>query len=282
VNPLRPPRSALWGAAALLAIALAAAFAVTATRTIAGPNCTTDHAAIDAEEAEFLRLINEYRAQNGVQQLAVSDTLSRAAAWKSQHMGEEGYFAHDDTPIGRSWIDRIRDCGYSYNTWIGENIAAGNESAALTFEQWRTSPGHNANMLNANYNAIGIGRDFTDGSTYGWYWSTEFGGYADAPPPTSTPTRTPTRTATPPHTPDGTSGGTPPAPPPGPGDPDGDVNCDGRTTSLDAAFILQVNAGLLPALPCPNAADVNRDGIVNTIDASLILQRDAGLIQSFS
>ena len=53
---------------------------------------------------------------------------------------------------------------------------------------------------------------------------------------------------------------------------DGDVDCDGRVNSIDALFILQFNAALMPALPCPEAADVNGDGRIDSIDALLILQ----------
>ena len=50
--------------------------------------------------------------------------------------------------------------------------------------------------------------------------------------------------------------------------------------SIDALFILQYVAGLLPSLPNAPSADVNgRDG-VNAIDAALILQLEAGLIDS--
>lgn len=133
----------------------------------------------DAEEQAFLTLINNYRAQNSLPPLSVSFTLSRASAWKSRHLGENAYFGHDDTPIGRSWSTRVRDCGYSYNTYIGENIAAGYGTAAQVFEGWRNSPGHNSNMLGSNYTTIGIGRVVVSGSPYGTYWTTVFGGYSD-------------------------------------------------------------------------------------------------------
>ena len=37
-------------------------------------------------------------------------------------------------------------------------------------------------MLSANYGAIGIGYVHVPGSYYKWYWTTNFGGYADAAP----------------------------------------------------------------------------------------------------
>ncbi len=171
---------------ALVAFGFIAALAWNAPSVLSGPNCDVD-AGIDSEEQEFLRLINDYRQQNGLAPLALSDTLNHSAAWKSQNMAAESYFAHDDTPIGRTWIERIRDCGYTYNTWLGENILAGSETAAVAFERWRNSPGHNGNMLGANYTAIGIGRAY--GGPYGWYWTTDFGGVADgySQPPASYP-----------------------------------------------------------------------------------------------
>lgn len=58
----------------------------------------------------------------------------------------------------------------------------------------------------------------------------------------------------------------------------GDVSCDGRVNSVDAALILQFDAGLIESLPCFPAGDLNGDFSVNSVDAALILQIDAGLI----
>ena len=57
-----------------------------------------------------------------------------------------------------------------------------------------------------------------------------------------------------------------------------DVNCDGKTNSIDAAFVLQYVAGLLDVLPCPELADPNFDGATTSADATLILQHSAGLL----
>ena len=60
---------------------------------------------------------------------------------------------------------------------------------------------------------------------------------------------------------------------------DGDANCDRATNSIDAALVLQFDAGLIAALACPDAADVNGDGDITSVDAVLILQFGAGLVE---
>ena len=93
-------------------------------------------------------------------------------------MANQNYFSHNSLD-GRTPWDRIRTAGYTYNTWLGENIAAGQTNAATVFNAWRNSPSHNANMLSSNYLAIGIDRCYNGGSQYGWYWTTDFGGVAE-------------------------------------------------------------------------------------------------------
>lgn len=166
----------------IVLVALACAVAGTwrphdaAHRANAAGDCTID-TALDAEEQAFLTLINNHRAANGRGPLKVSYGLTRASAWKSKDMAQNAYFAHDD--LTRTWVDRVRDCGYTFNTYLGENIAAGVPTAQGAFDLWKNSPGHNSNMLGANYTAIGIGRHYVPGSPYGWYWTTNFGGFDD-------------------------------------------------------------------------------------------------------
>jgi hypothetical protein len=57
----------------------------------------------------------------------------------------------------------------------------------------------------------------------------------------------------------------------------GDANCDGGIDSIDAAVVLQYDAGIVDSLA--GDGDANEDGAVNSLDASLILQFDAGLIE---
>ncbi len=220
----------------------------------AAGDCTAD-AALDSEEQLFIQLINNHRAQNGRPALAASYKLSKASQWKSNDMGAQNYFAHDDKT--RSWSQRIRDCGYGYNTWMGENIAAGNSGAQATFDQWRNSPDHNTNMLSTNYTAIGIGRAYVAGSTYRWYWTTDFGGTSDgwpgAPPPaaTSTPVKSPTPAPT------STSAAA----------CYGDINGDGRVDSSDLSLVSNHQSSFGPYDP---RYDVNKDRGVNSLDLLLV------------
>jgi hypothetical protein len=163
--------------------------------------------ALDAEETAFLGLINQYRAQNGLGPLTATATLNSASLWMSQDMGAKGYFSHTDS-LGRDPFARMAAFGYNYNTWKGENLAAGADSAQGAFNLWKNSPGHNANMLNGNFKAIGIGRAHVPGSPFGWYWTTDFGGLVDggappppAPPPPPPPPPPPTPKPAPPVTP---------------------------------------------------------------------------------
>jgi uncharacterized protein YkwD len=156
---------------------------------------------LDSEEQAFVTLINTYRSQNGLGPLSIDWEMQASSDWMSADMGQKGYFSHTDS-LGRDPWTRMCDFGYCYNTWKGENIAAGYATAQSVFTAWQNSPGHNANMLGANYTAMGISRVYTGGSPYGWYWTNDFGGVnSNAPPPgsatpTSTPTHTPSTTPT--------------------------------------------------------------------------------------
>ncbi len=136
---------------------------------------------LDAEEQALLKLVNEYRVQNGLQPLKVSIALTNAAKWMSGDMSAKNYFPYNHVDSqGRDPFQRMAAFNYGYNSWRGENIAAGYGDAASAFNQWKNSPGHNANILNPNYAVIGIGRAYNAGATYRWYWTNDFGSYVDA------------------------------------------------------------------------------------------------------
>lgn len=130
------------------------------------------------QECAFLSLINTYRKQNGVGALSMTRTLGASAEHHSVDMSRTGVVSHTMSN-GVSWSQNMSNHGYTYSTARGENIAAGNYAAQDTFNQWRRSSGHNANMLNRNFKAIGIGQVSNANSRYGTYWTTVFGGVVD-------------------------------------------------------------------------------------------------------
>lgn len=133
----------------------------------------TSPGTLDGEESAFLTLINAYRVQNGLTPLQVSATLTQASQWMSEDQASKNYLGHTDS-LGRDPSQRITAFGFSASGSWGENVAAGNSTAADTFTQWKNSPAHNANMLGAGYTLIGIGRAYGSSSSYGWYWTTDF------------------------------------------------------------------------------------------------------------
>ena len=128
----------------------------------------------DAEESSFVALINRYRMQNGLSGLQISITLTQSSQWMSKDMAAGNYLDHTDS-LGRDPFVRMAAFGYTQANYSGENIAAGNSSAQDTFNQWKNSPAHNANMLDSAYAVLGVGRVYDVSSNYGWYWTTDFG-----------------------------------------------------------------------------------------------------------
>jgi hypothetical protein len=75
----------LWVVAAALAILIAG---------VAGGEKSASATSYDSEELQFLWLINQYRENNGLETLLLSDTLSVASERHSQDMVEYGFCAH--------------------------------------------------------------------------------------------------------------------------------------------------------------------------------------------
>ena len=160
-------------------IALAALLLIALAELIGG-GITSRAATLDSGESDLLAQVNSFRASRGLSTLAVSDSLTVAAKWMATDMSVNNYFAHTSLD-GRSPTQRMADAGYpAFTTWSGEDLAAGYTSAAQVLQGWINSPAHLAVLTNPAYRAIGIGRSYSAGSQYGWYWDADFGGIADA------------------------------------------------------------------------------------------------------
>lgn len=104
-------------------------------------------------EAEVVRLVNIERVKNGLSELEQDGELDKAADIRAEEI--IGYFSHT-RPDGSDCFTVLNGNGISYQT-VGENIAAGYTTPDRVVEGWMNSPGHRANILNANFTQIGVG-----------------------------------------------------------------------------------------------------------------------------
>ncbi len=137
-----------------------------------------------AEETALVRLINEYRTGLGLNALKVSDRVSEASDRHGLDMAKYGFFSHytqrsDWFAAGATPWDRMAVSGYDYNTYKGENIAAGQITAAEVFSAWKNSPSHDEHLVDSKYKVIGVSLVYASDSIYKYYWTTDFGGFVD-------------------------------------------------------------------------------------------------------
>lgn len=171
--------------------------AVTTTETTAPAGPQVDYS---ADELEFVRLLNEYRQSKGLEPLLLSDTLTVACDLHTADMIDYDFLNHftgcyrassgRDVPLegkrskyfatGTDPGERMKACGYDYDTRLGENLAAGQPTAEQALEAFQASATHNANLLSENYKVIGIALLYDESSDWGYYWTTDFGGYVDS------------------------------------------------------------------------------------------------------
>lgn len=111
-------------------------------------------AADTASETVVVRT-NLERKKLGLDQLARSNMLMRAAQLHADQMAASLTMAHD-LPRGKypSPDDRLRAVGYNYMA-RGENVAEGYPSAASVVAGWMTSPGHRGNITSTNFTEMG-------------------------------------------------------------------------------------------------------------------------------
>ena len=109
----------------------------------------------------MLCLINHKRAENGESPLASAPSSKQAAEGHCEELIADDYFAHV-SPSGETPVDRIRDTGYipspSDGYVIGENLAWGTyqlSTPQAIVAAWIASPGHLANILEAQYRKRG-------------------------------------------------------------------------------------------------------------------------------
>jgi hypothetical protein len=132
---------------------------------------------LDLGESDLLDQISAYRLDNGLSRVYASPTLTTAAETQSAYLAANDLWSH--TGANNSLpADRAKTAGYP-GLNIGENLVRGAATAPAAMIAWKLSPTHNANLLNANFNAVGISRVQT--AQHGWLWVLDFGDTIDCP-----------------------------------------------------------------------------------------------------
>mgnify|MGYP002682242939 FL=1 len=114
---------------------------------------TTDFFA-EVNSNAILSLTNEFRRQNGLNELKVNPLLNEIAKEKASDMINKKYFAHNSPDGLTPWYWFIKN-NYNYK-YAGENLAIDFIDSSQVIEAWLNSPSHRANLLNQNYQEIGV------------------------------------------------------------------------------------------------------------------------------
>ncbi|CAD5201867.1 CAP domain-containing protein [Pseudomonas sp. FEN] len=135
-----------------------------------------------AEGQKLLEQINSARTQArqcggqafaATTPLAWNAVLASAAESHTRNMANNNFFDHKDRD-GRTPGDRAELAGYN-GQLIGENIAAGQDTARKVVDGWLASPGHCANLMNPQFRELGAAYAVDPKSDAGIYWTAMFG-----------------------------------------------------------------------------------------------------------
>lgn len=112
-----------------------------------------DEVYLTKEEQETLNLINEYRKQNGLEELTPLSKLQKVAKIKAEDLVANEYFSHTSERLGTPF-DMLEKNDVSY-TIAGENLV-GNTTPKRAVEAWINSPSHRENILEEEFQYTGI------------------------------------------------------------------------------------------------------------------------------
>jgi len=124
-------------------------------------------------QLEFIKLLNQYRIQHGIKPVTINLDAQKAAKIQSDYIASTfqvdkdklNYQCGHSHPIYNSPTDRLKVVNpvLEESLSVAENAAVffnvtllSKDIAQHVFEQWKSSPTHNAIMLNPKCSQIGI------------------------------------------------------------------------------------------------------------------------------
>lgn len=136
-----------------------------------GGGASTGHSTATPTEVahaqSVITITNMERATNGGLPALTENTAMSNVAWiYSKMMYDTNRFSHTDAN-GNGPGTRVSAAGISW-TFVAENIAMGQTSAASVMTAWMNSAGHRANILHTSPTEIGVGLYIAPDGTYWW------------------------------------------------------------------------------------------------------------------
>jgi len=118
---------------------------------------------------DITAMISQYRRAHGLSEVKTDAKLTAVALRQAQAMARAGVLDHN---VAGSFSSRI--AGANTDS-AAENIAAGTKTWADTLRMWQASPGHNANLLRAGVDSLGVAVAHNDNTRYKAYWAMVIG-----------------------------------------------------------------------------------------------------------
>ncbi|WP_294663671.1 CAP domain-containing protein [uncultured Ruminococcus sp.] len=138
------------------------------------PQPTTQPSGSASYNKEFadkvIELVNTERAKEGISPLTKDTALTNLSNIRSKEAAT--LFSHQ-RPDGTSWSTVLKQNNVSY-TSAAENIAAGQNTPEAVVKEWMNSPSHRANIMNSEYNKIGVSCYVDQNAPYRYYWEQLF------------------------------------------------------------------------------------------------------------
>jgi len=118
-----------------------------------------------AHADDMAEMISRYRREHGLSTVKTDPQLTAVAERQAKAMAASGIMDHS---VAGAFGSRISSVNANR---AAENIAAGTKTWADTFRMWQNSPGHNANLLQARADSVGVAVARNEQTRYKIFWA---------------------------------------------------------------------------------------------------------------
>jgi len=125
------------------------------------------------EPGQALKLVNDYRAEQGLQPLALHPQLEQAALAHAQDLADYDRISHFGSDGSDPW-ERVQRTGFDPQV-AAENVGTGQLTFGELFREWKLSPDHNSNLLLRDATHMGIAVVQNPDTQFKTFWSLVLG-----------------------------------------------------------------------------------------------------------